>query len=172
VGRVCGAPQPRKILCWSWAVSWCSGGAARQDVRSAFGSSPVPLLLLAGFSLPFIVTAILLISLATRTLRCTWSTSGEHAPSGGSESEQAMPDATPLNRPCDGADSKWMEGNRIEDYDLDVLLRRFGDAEMRAFDDGRMEDSCDWLVAQHLVCILRGDFTDDRPGAPPLRLAG
>jgi hypothetical protein len=92
---------------------------------------------------------------------------------GGRETEKAMPDATSLNRGRDGADSKWMEeGNRIEDYDLDVLLRRFRDAEMRAFDDGRMEDSCDWLVAQHLVCILRGDFPDDRPGAPPLRLAG
>ena len=65
-----------------------------------------------------------------------------------------------------------MDGNRIEEYDLDALLRRFKEAEMRAFKDGRAEDSSDWLVAQHLVCIMRGDFLDGKPVASSLRLAG
>ena len=66
------------------------------------------------------------------------------------------------------------EGNRIEDYDLDVLVQRFKEAEMRAFKDGRAEDASDWLIAQHLVCILRGDFGGGgaRPTEPSLHLVG
>ncbi len=66
---------------------------------------------------------------------------------------------------CRGdADRREMEeGNRVEDYDLDVLVRRFKEAEMRAFNDGRAEDASDWLIAQHLVCILRGDFGGGGP---------
>ena len=67
-----------------------------------------------------------------------------------------------------------MEGNRIDDYDLDVLVQRFKDAEMRAFNDGRAEDASDFLIGQHLVCILRGDFLEPRaePAESSLRLAG
>jgi len=61
-----------------------------------------------------------------------------------------------------------MEGNRIEDYDLDALLARFKAAEQRAFHDSRVEDASDLLIAQHVVCILRGDFQEDHA----LRLAG
>ena len=53
-----------------------------------------------------------------------------------------------------------MEGNRIEDYDLDALVQRFKTAETRAFDDDRTQDASDFLIAEHLVCILRGDFLE------------
>jgi hypothetical protein len=53
-----------------------------------------------------------------------------------------------------------VEGNRIEDYDLDALVQRFKTAETRAFDDDRTQDASDFLIAEHLVCILRGDFLE------------
>jgi hypothetical protein len=58
------------------------------------------------------------------------------------------------------------EGNRIEDYDLDALVKRFKAAEARAFKDERTQDASDFLIAQHLVCILRGDFETDAPSTP------
>ncbi len=66
------------------------------------------------------------------------------------------------------------EGNQIQDYDLDALVERFKEAEMRAFNDDRPEDASDWLIAQHLVCILRGDFGGGgaMPSGPSLHLVG
>ncbi len=64
-----------------------------------------------------------------------------------------------------------MEGNRIEDFDLDVLAQRFTTAERRAFIDGRREDALDLLLAAHLVCILRGDFQDSRAEPRMFRFA-
>ena len=57
-----------------------------------------------------------------------------------------------------------MEGNRIEDYDLDAVVRRFKAAGRRAFDDERHQDATDFLIAEQIACILRGDFLeDDKP---------
>ena len=57
-----------------------------------------------------------------------------------------------------------MEGNRIEDYDLDAVVRRFQDAGRRAYGDGRVQDATDFLIAEQIVCILRGDFVEgDEP---------
>ena len=53
-----------------------------------------------------------------------------------------------------------VEGNQIEDYDLDALAERFKAAETRAFADGRTQDASDFLIAEHIVCILRGDFLE------------
>ena len=90
------------------------------------------------------------------------------------ESAAGHPACTNFNFGLVGADSRFMEGNRIEDYDLDALVARFKEAEMRAFEDGRAHDASDLLIAQHLVCILRGDFHDGRyePSKSSLRLAG
>jgi hypothetical protein len=67
-----------------------------------------------------------------------------------------------------------MEGTRIEDFDLDALLERFGRAERRAFVEGRMEDASDLLIAAHLVCVVRGDYLDgnQEPEDHSLRLVG
>ena len=67
-----------------------------------------------------------------------------------------------------------MEGNRIEDYNLDALVRRFRTAETRAYNEDRVEDASDYLLAGHLVCILRGDFEENRPESrePSLRRVG
>jgi hypothetical protein len=54
-----------------------------------------------------------------------------------------------------------VEGNRIEDYDLDAVVRRFLAAGRRAFEDNRHKDATDFLIAEQIVCILRGDFSDD-----------
>jgi len=57
-----------------------------------------------------------------------------------------------------------MEGNRIEDYDLDAVVRRFKAAGRRAFDEDRPQDATDFLIAEQIACILRGDFLeDDKP---------
>jgi hypothetical protein len=57
-----------------------------------------------------------------------------------------------------------VEGNRIEDYDLDAVVRRFQDAGGRAYGDGRIQDATDFLIAEQIVCILRGDFVEsDEP---------
>ncbi len=75
------------------------------------------------------------------------------------------------------ADESAMDGNTIEEYDLDALVRRFRDAETRAYTGGRVDDAADFLIAQHLVCILRGDFVPTEaelpePDGTPLRLVG
>ena len=54
-----------------------------------------------------------------------------------------------------------MEGNRIRDYDLDAIVQRLQAAETRAFDDDRPQDAADFLIAEQIVCILRGDFRED-----------
>lgn len=57
-----------------------------------------------------------------------------------------------------------VEGNRIEDYDLDAVLNRFQAAGRRAYDGGRTQDATDFLVAEQIVCVLRGDFLGDDDG--------
>ena len=58
-----------------------------------------------------------------------------------------------------------MEGNRIEDYDLDAVVGRFQAAGRRAYEDGRTQDATDFLIAEQIACILRGDFlTATGPG--------
>jgi predicted NodU family carbamoyl transferase len=58
-----------------------------------------------------------------------------------------------------------MEGDRIEDYDLDALVRRFNAAVARALSDDRSDDAADFLVAEQVVCVLRGDFLEGDGGA-------
>ena len=57
-----------------------------------------------------------------------------------------------------------VEGNRIEDYDLDAVVRTFQAAGRRAYDDGRSQDATDFLVAEHIACVLRGDYEAPPPG--------
>jgi hypothetical protein len=54
-----------------------------------------------------------------------------------------------------------VEGNRIEDFDLDVVLRRLQAASRRALEDDRHQDATDLLIAEQIVCVVRGDFADD-----------
>ena len=54
-----------------------------------------------------------------------------------------------------------VEGNRIEDYDLDAVVRRFQAAVARALAEGRNEDASDFLIAEQIVCVIRGDYLPD-----------
>jgi hypothetical protein len=40
-------------------------------------------------------------------------------------------------------------------------VRRLLAAGRRAFEDNRHQDATDFLIAEQIVCILRGDFSDD-----------
>ena len=53
-----------------------------------------------------------------------------------------------------------MEGDRIEDYDLDAVVRRFKEAVARALADDRSDDAADFLVAEQIACVLRGDYLE------------
>jgi hypothetical protein len=57
-----------------------------------------------------------------------------------------------------GGDS--VEGDRIEDYDLDAVVRRFKAAVERALVDGRDDDAADLLVAEQIACVVRGDYLE------------
>jgi hypothetical protein len=59
-----------------------------------------------------------------------------------------------------------VEGNRIEEYDLDAVVRTFQAAGRRAYNDGRIQDASDFLVAEQIACVLRGDFEASTPGEP------
>jgi hypothetical protein len=67
-----------------------------------------------------------------------------------------LTDRTGGVRQCSG-----VEGNKIEDYDLDAVVRRFQLAVARALAEGRGKDAADFLVAEQIVCVIRGDYLDD-----------
>ena len=54
-----------------------------------------------------------------------------------------------------------MEGNRIEHFDLDAVVRQFQEASRRAFEDERLKDAVDFLIAEQIVCVIRGDFREE-----------
>lgn len=61
-----------------------------------------------------------------------------------------------------------MEGNKIEDYDLDAVVSRFKEAANRALVDNRTNDAADFLVAEQIVCVIRGDYLESDGGTAPV----